>query len=78
MNSPSTPPPPPLLVTFGEAAVSTRYTVRHLYREADRGRLRTVGRGKARRVLYSSLLDYVGLLDREGRAPRARKRTDPK
>lgn len=60
---PRTQPPSdgaPLLVTFAEAAeklggVSVRYVSRLV---ADR-KLKAVGRFRARRVVYQSILDYI-------------------
>lgn len=50
----------PLLVSYLEAArllggVSTR----HIERLVKAGQLRAVGQGRARRVLYQSILDYI-------------------
>lgn len=52
--------PPPELITYAEAArrlggVSTR----HIERLVAAGRLRRVGRGRARRITVASLLRYI-------------------
>lgn len=52
--------PAPLLVSYADAAqllggVSTR----HISRLVQIRKLKSVGKGKARRILYRSILDYI-------------------
>lgn len=53
-------PSPPLLVSYAEAAqmlggVSTRYITTLVQKR----QLKAVGKGKARRIVYQSILDYI-------------------
>jgi excisionase family DNA binding protein len=53
----------PLLVTYAEAArLLGKVSTRHVERLVSARKLRAVGRGKARRVVYQSILAYI---DRE-------------
>lgn len=53
-------PTPPLLVSYAEAArLLGGVTTDHIGRLVRRGELRAAGDGKARGVVYSSLLSYV-------------------
>lgn len=50
----------PLLVTYAEAAqLLGRVSVRHVERLVAAGKLKAVGRSRARRILYTSILAYV-------------------
>lgn len=57
------PPPPPLVITYLEAARilggSRPVSTQHIKRLVLARELRGVGRGKARRIVYESILEYV-------------------
>jgi excisionase family DNA binding protein len=54
----------PLLISFQHAAdLLGAVSVRHIERLAKARKLRRVGAGRARRIVYSSLLAYI---EREG------------
>lgn len=55
----SRPPEHSLVVTTLEAAQALRVSTRHIERMVQRGELRAVGRGRARRIVWQSVLDYV-------------------
>lgn len=56
-------PPRLLLVTFAEAARvlggDKPVTIRHVERLVAAKQLRAVGKSRARRVVYQSILDYI-------------------
>lgn len=62
---PRTPPPSaaegaPLLVSYAEAAeLLGRVSVRHVERLVATKKLRAVGRSRARRILYASIIAYI-------------------
>ncbi len=50
----------PLLVTFQRAAeILGQVSVRHIERLVVARKLRRVGVGRARRIIYSSILNYI-------------------
>lgn len=56
--------PAPLLVTFEEAAQTLGgpkrpVSTRHVERLVKAKKLRAVGRGRARRIVYASILTYI-------------------
>lgn len=54
----------PLLITFQRAAeILGAVSVRHIERLVAARKLRRVGVGRARRIVYASILDYI---EREG------------
>lgn len=56
--------PPPLLITYAEAAEhlggsKKPVSVRHIERLVAARKLRAVGRSRARRIVYASILAYI-------------------
>lgn len=47
-----------LQITITEAADLLRYDPRHIRRLVQRGELVAVGKGRGRRILYQSILDF--------------------
>ena len=58
------PLPAPLIVTYEEAAQilggGRSLSTRHIERLVLSRQLRKVGKGRARRIVYASILDYIG------------------
>jgi hypothetical protein len=57
------PPPAPLIVTYEDAATilggGRSLSTRHIERLVREKKLRKVGKNRARRIVYSSILDYI-------------------
>jgi len=48
----------PLYVTIGEAAALMRLSERSIFRLVAQGRIRAVGRGRGRRIVYASIQNF--------------------
>lgn len=67
-----------LLLTLPEVVRALGYQKSFLYEEVDRGRLQTVGRGRARRFVADSVRAYVAALVAADKSERAHPRGNGK